>query len=140
MIRTLIPLLYLLLLILFTACDDRSIVKVHDESVTKAKIPCLRLLLFPSDEKVRQMFAKQYPFDAECPLTFEVSQKSEIVCNSTHNSDAKALSAFPSSFLSIRIKKQGRTLYTYYVDLDDKVSRSDVEDAFSRIQKELILF
>lgn len=99
----------------------------------------MRLVVFPPDEKVKITLKKFYAFDDACPLKLEVSTKSGIVCNSNQNSDKKALSNFPSSYLRMRITQNGRLLYSYYIDLSEEAREPDLKAGFSRIEKDLIL-
>ncbi len=96
----------------------------------------MKLVIFPPDEILESTLKKIYTFDDTCPLKLEVSKKSGIVCNSAHNSQKKALSNFPSSYLKMQITSN-HLLYSYYIDLKDDVTREDIENAFTRIQKDL---
>lgn len=138
--RRSVPLLLLLLGLSLTGCDDRAVVKIHDKTFIKEKIPCMRLVLFPPDDEVEHSLRAHYAFSKRCDITFEVTEKSGIVCNSSHNSDKKALSDFPSSYLRIKITKEDKPLYSYYIDLTEKRKMSDIDDAFSRIAKDLTLY
>jgi len=118
-------------------CSDNAIVNIFDKKITQNRIECMKLVLFPPDEKIEKTLKKLYSFDDSCAVKFEVSKKSGIVCNSNQNSQKKALTNFPSSYLRMQIKNK-RLLYSYYIDLDHDVTSEDVEKAFARIQKDLI--
>lgn len=111
-------------------------VNIFDENITQNKIECMRLVVFPPDDKIEKTLKELYSFDDACAMKFEVSKKGGIVCNSNQNSQKKALTNFPSSYLRIQIKKE-RLLYSYYIDLDHDVMRRDLELAFSRIKEDL---
>jgi hypothetical protein len=49
-----------------------------------------------------------------CPYRLEVYSKNGIHYNSNQNSNRKALSAFPSSYLRMDIRREMTLLYTYY--------------------------
>jgi len=126
-----------LLFLFFGGCSDNATVSVIDEQFTKNKIECMKLVVFPPDEMLEHTLSELYSFDDLCSLKLEVSQKSGIVCNSNQNSQKKALSNFPTSYLRLQIKNK-RLLYGYYIDLDHDVTSKDVKNAFARIQKDLI--
>jgi hypothetical protein len=98
----------------------------------------MRLVVFPPDEEVQKSLEKLYTFDDSCPIRLEVNLKRGIVCNSNQNSNKKALSNFPTSYLRMQISKNRQLFYSYYIDLKDSVSGEDVQRAFKRIKKDLI--
>ncbi|EHP28615.1 hypothetical protein SMGD1_0088 [Sulfurimonas gotlandica GD1] len=98
----------------------------------------MRLVVFPPDEKIEKTLNELYSFDKQCSIKMDVSHKSGIVCNSNQNSQKKALSNFPTSYLKIQISKDGKLFYSYYIDLKDSVTQDDSITAFERIQKDLI--
>ncbi len=120
----------------FQGCSDGATVNIFDKKITEKKIECMKLVIFPPDEMLKSVLKELYTFDESCSLKLEVSKKGGIVCNSSHNSQKKALSNFPSSYLKMQIKGS-RLLYSYYIDLDHDVTGKDVEKAFKRIQKDL---
>ncbi len=98
----------------------------------------MRLVVFPPDEEVQKSLEEFYSFDDSCSVRLEVSLKRGIVCNSNQNSDKKALSNFPTSYLRMQISKGGKLFYSYYIDLEDAVTDEDAKVAFERIKKDLI--
>ncbi len=133
----------LLLLILITAflsgCEDRSIVSIYDKNILKQPPKCLALMVMPPNKGIEKRLKKIYKFDDKCKYRMEVSWKSNIHCTSNQNSEKKALSAFPNSFLRIDIRKGMRVSYDYYIDLTKPATADDVEDAMERIIKDLKL-
>ena len=126
--------LLLLLALLFSACDDKAIVKVKiDKPIT-----CLKLLVFPPDEKIEQNFNTLYPFSNECPLSLFVSYKNSIVCNSNQNPSEKA-KGIPSAYLRLELKEKKKLLYSYYIDLNEALSKKHLEKGFLRLKDELQL-
>lgn len=123
----------------FTACEDKAMVTLHAKEFSQKKIPCMRLVVFPPDKMIQGSLKELYTLDDSCAFKLEVSKKSGITCNSNQNSDKKALSNFPSSYLKIVVRKDSRLIYSYYIDLLDAVSERDVIDAFERVQKDLKL-
>ncbi len=119
----------------FQGCDD-AIVNLYDNSFAKKKVECMKLSIFPPDNMLRDTIDKLYDFNDSCALRFEISKKGGITCNSNHNSQKKALTNFPSSYLRIQIENQ-KIVYSYYIDLDHDVTKQDIEDAFTRVQKDL---
>ncbi len=98
----------------------------------------MKLVVSPPDEKVQKTLNELYSFDDSCSVELEVSLKSSIVCNSNQNSQKKALSNFPISYLRMQVSKNGQLFYSYYIDLTHSVSDEDVKIAFKRIKKDLI--
>ncbi len=126
----------LLFVLFFNGCSDDAIVNIFDEKITQDRVECMKLLVFPPDEIIEETLKELYSFSDSCELKLEVSKKSGIVCNSNQNSQKKALSNFPTSYLRIQIKNH-KLFYSYYIDLDHDVRAADVENAFFRIQKDL---
>jgi len=122
----------------FQGCSDNASVNIFDEKLSKTKIDCMKLVVFPPDTKVQNTLAELYTFDDSCAVELEVSQKSSIVCNSNQNTQKKALSNFPTSYLRMQISKNGQLFYSYYIDLVDSVSEEDIKIAFKRIKKDLL--
>ena len=134
--------MYLLLfslLFFLTACQDKSIVKIYEKNLEHTNVTCLRLVVFPPDEKTQTILESIYSFSEECTVTLTVSQKAKIVCNSNQNAAKKTMSNFPSSYLRMDIKSENRPLYSYYVDLLDKADKGDLLDALSRVREDLEL-
>jgi len=129
---TLISFLWLLF-----GCDNNAIVHAYDKTFTQTPIRCMKLLVIPKDKIITQTLLKRYSFKKECDLTLHVSFKSGITCNSTHNVVQKNLSAFPSSYLKMELRKGLNVPYSYYIDLNDKPDEDDVNDGFDRLEKDL---
>mgnify|MGYP000020369801 CR=1 FL=1 len=98
----------------------------------------MRLVVFPPDEELENTLHKLYSFNDSCCVRLEVSLKRGIVCNSNQNSQKKALSNFPTSYLRMQISKDKKLFYSYYIDLKDSVTGEDAKSAFERIKKDLI--
>ncbi len=130
-------LLLLLTALLFSACNDKAIVKVHNKKILEEKIECMNLLVFPPDDKIEKTLHSLYAFKQECPLTLHVSYKSAIVCNSTHNSSLKA-TGMPSGYLRLELKEGRRLFYSYYIDLDELLGDEQLKNGFSRLKKDIL--
>jgi len=128
----------LLLLAALSGCSDSAIVKTFDKDITTNKIPCLRLVVFPSDEILEQTLNNLYKFTPDCEYRLEVSKKGGIVCNSNQNAAKKTLSNFPSTYLRMDVSKENRAVYSYYIDLLSNVSEDDVKSAFLRLKKDIL--
>ena len=128
----------LLLLTAFSGCSDNAIVKIFDKDISKNKIPCIRLIVFPPDKVLEQTLKKLYKFSPDCDYRLEVSKKGGIVCNSNQNAAKKTLSTFPSSYLRMDVSKNSKPVYSYYVDLKENVSSEDVKSGFYRLQKDIL--
>ncbi|MCD6433169.1 MAG: hypothetical protein J7L21_03930 [Sulfurimonas sp.] len=123
----------------FTACEDKAMVTLYAKEFSQKKISCMRLVVFPPDKMIQDSLKELYTFEDSCAFKLEVSKKSGITCNSNQNSDKKALTNFPSSYLKIVVRKDSRLIYSYYIDLLDSVSEQDIKDGFARVQKDLKL-
>ncbi len=111
--------------------------KLYDKNFSNPS--CLRLVVFPPDEMIQNCISELYKFDKECEYKLQISKKSGITCNSTHNVGKKTTSNFPSGYLKMDISKGSKKLYSYYKDLKETPTKSDVEHAFSRVKKDLKL-
>ncbi len=100
----------------------------------------MRLVVFPPDEKITKVINPLYPFNNNCDFSLNISKKSGITCNSSFNIDKKALTQFPTSYLNITLKKKSRMIYSYYIDLEKDVVKSDLERGFQRLESDLKLF
>ena len=122
---------------LFNSCSESASVNFFDKNIADKEIECLRLVVFPPDESLEKSLEKLYGFSKSCNYKLEVSKKSGITCNSNFNVQKKATGSFPSSYLKMQLSRDRELLYSYYIDLKNDVSESDIEDAFSRITRDL---
>ncbi len=124
--------------ILFLGCEDKSTSTLYDKSYKNKTIPCLKLSIYPKNNQMEQALKKLYSFKQQCEYLLLVSYKSDIVCNSNQNAAKKTLSNFPNSYLRLEINRNMNDLiYSYYIDLSDKVSKDDLEKGFENIKKNL---
>jgi len=123
----------------FLSCSDSAIVTRYNEKALTTPIPCMRLELSPFNIVTMHTLQNLYSFDEKCNYSLTLSQKSAIVCNSSFNSDKKALTKFPTSYLSFTLKKGSELLYSYYVDLSDDVEESDIKRGFKRLREDIKL-
>jgi hypothetical protein len=128
---------FLSLLWLLVGCDNNAIVNNSNKTFMQTPITCMRLQVFPEDKTITQTLMKRYNFKNDCNLTLDVTFKSGIKCNSTHNVIQKNLSNFPTSYLKMEFKRGFNILYSYYIDLNDAPDRDDVNDGFDRLEKDL---
>jgi hypothetical protein len=122
----------------WTGSPDTATI-TRDEAVLRSAPPrCLALgVVYPEDARIRQMLEHAYRFDPTCPWRLEVNTKSGIRCTSNQNSDRKALSAFPTSYLRLEVRRGMRLLYTYYIDLTRPARPEDVRKGFARLRKDV---
>jgi len=125
------------LLIILTACDNKAIVTFYNKNITKTPITCMRLAIPPGQNELKNTLQKLYPFQNDCNLTLEVSTKCGIHCNSMQNAAAQATGNFPTSYLKMELRKGWTLQYSYYIDLKEKPGKDDIEEGFSRIEKDL---
>jgi hypothetical protein len=119
--------------------DDRAQITWNDPALRDHPPTCLSLQVHPENAAIEKALRDQYTFSEPmaCPYRLEVSWKSNIHCTSNQNSDRKALSAFPSSFLRMEIRRGMRLLYTYYIDLPRPAGAEDAVGALKRVRKDL---
>jgi len=96
-------------------------------------------VVFPPDEMIQSGMNELYSFENNCEYKLEVSKKGGITCNSTHNTSKKTMSSFPSGYLKMDVTKGSKTLYSYYIDLKDTLTKSDLKNGFVRVKKDLKL-
>jgi len=131
------PLFISLSLLFFTACNDKSLVTFYDKNIANEQIKCMKLVVFPPDKYLSETINTLYTFKSQCDFTLNISQKNDIVCNSTHNLDKKVLKKFPTSYLNLTLKKNGKMVYSYYIDLEDSVKKEDIGNGFERLKSDL---
>jgi hypothetical protein len=119
-------------------CEEKAMVNIYDKSLIKHPTKCLSLRLFPEDTAMKQALEKHMTFDPSCPYRLEVSYKNGIHCNSNQNSDRKALSAFPSSYLRMEIRRGMQLLYSYYIDLSQSAKPKDMSAGIQRILDDVV--
>ncbi len=123
-------------LLLFNACSDDATVIKYDKSLTH--LACFRLVVFPADKLISETLINLYDFNENCPYELQVSRKSAIACNSNQNADKKALSNFPSGYIRMDIYKNRKPVYSYYKDLNCRVSKDIIEEAFRRLESDML--
>jgi hypothetical protein len=123
-----------------SACSDDFTVNIYNKKITQIKIPCMKLVVFPPNEKIESYLDSLYTFDTNCSYRLEVDTKSGITCNSNQNYQKKALEEFPTSYLKMQIKESSKLQYSYYKDIREEVEVSDVKEAIKRISEDLVFF
>jgi len=119
-------------------CSDDADVVVYQEAKSLQKpLKCMRLVVFPPDEQIQRVADANYKFSQECEYRLTIQKKSGIVCNSTHNTQQKTLSNFPSGYIRLDLYKGRVPLYSYYKDLTSKVSDEDIERGLKRLLKDM---
>lgn len=126
----------ILFVFLFCACSDNSISQIYRKSILDKDIECMRLLVFPPNEKIETTLNSLYDFDATCELDLVVSYKNSITCNSNQNAAKKAY-GMPSGYLRLELKQKKILYYSYYKDLHEDITSEDIKDGFDRMQDEL---
>jgi hypothetical protein len=126
--------LTLLFFLLFGGCSDNASITKSEKDLHDVK--CMRLVVFSQNKFLETTMQKLYNFDENCTYKLEVSQKSDIVCNSNHNANKKALSNFPSSYIRFDLYKGTKSIYSYYKDLTHPATKEDLEDAFEKLKQD----
>ena len=124
-------------LLLFSGCDDKSIVKVYNKKIAQTPITCIQLSVSPPDEMISQVLKAHYDFHNDCDLTLTISHKSGIKCNSSYNIATKTLSSFPTAFLKMELRRGMDLQYSYYIDLNQKADKEDIEKGWERIKEDI---
>ena len=124
-------------LLFFVACDDGSQVTIYDKNLTSSKLKCLSYIP-ASKEKLDLELSKLYKFSSNCPYQLKLSYKSNIKCNSSYNVFEKTTTNFPSSFISLEVRKGLTIKYSYYKDLTSKADKDDLKKAFSRLKRDIL--
>ncbi len=119
--------------------EKKAYVNLYDKQLKDQKIPCLNLSVFPPDTTIENALKNEYDFRADCPWRLVVKTKENIHCNSNQNSDKKALTPFPNSFLRMEIRKGFSLKYSYYVDLTKAADSDDILEGFEKISNDLNL-
>ncbi|WP_373071586.1 hypothetical protein [Sulfurimonas sp.] len=96
----------------------------------------MRLLVFPPNKNIENSLNDLYVFDQNCEVDLIVSYKNSITCNSNQNVDKKAY-GMPSSYIRYEIKKENKLYYSYYIDLDDDITKKDIKAGFDKMLDEL---
>ncbi len=130
---------YTIFLILFTllilGCEDKSISKLYDKTYENKKIPCLKLSIYPKNKNMEKTLKKLYHFSDTCEYLLLVSYKADIVCNSNQNAAQKTFSNFPTGYLRMEINQNmNHLIYSYYIDLTDKVESKNLVDGFNHLK------
>lgn len=124
------------LLLFFTACEDKALVKIKPKLISQTDLSCMKLLIFPPNQDLQKAFEGLYDFKQECSAQLFISYKSNIVCNSNQNASHKA-KGMPSGYLRLELKEGKNLLYSYYIDLDDGLGKKEVQRGFLRLQEDI---
>jgi len=124
-------------LFFLNGCEDKSLVRVYDKTLLAQPPECLSLRVIPDDTVIEKSIRERFDFDPKCMWRLEVHFQDNIHCNSNQNSDRKALSAFPSSYLRMEIYRGMRMVYSYYIDLQKRADGADAARGISRIIEDL---
>ena len=123
-------------IIFLISCSDKAQTNTYDKSELK-KVHCLKLKITPNRLDWDLYLPKLYHFEQNCPYTLEVSYKENITCNSNQNVQRKALTAFPNTYLRMEIKKNSQLIYSYYIDLQQHITKDKLKEAIDTISKNL---
>lgn len=113
--------------------------KVYEKNIPENGIECLKLVVFPPNKEIQNNFEQLYTFDKSCEIQLLVEAKGGITCNSEHNLQKKAMGTFPSSYLNLQVTHNSKKIYSYYIDLKEDVSTSDIKSAFKRMKEDISL-
>jgi hypothetical protein len=128
--------IYLTIILLLTACEQKSKPNITINPNLSLPIKCMRLNII--EDELTDKLKELYPFDNKCNLTLTLSSKKDIVCNSPQNVMLKSSGKFPKSYLRLKLRRGMEVEYSYYIDLYSNVDEDDVEEAFSSLKKDLI--
>ena len=128
---------FLLLLLFISGCDSKPLITVYDKSILNKKIDCLQLSVMHKDKQITSTLQHLYPFSQTCSYRLEVSFKQSLVCNSHYNAQSKALGKMPNSYLKMELRHGLSLQYSYYIDLDHKPYKEDLEEGLERLKEDL---
>lgn len=131
--------LYFVALLFLSACSESATTTIYKQNFPKEPLRSMKLLLSPANAEMQATLERLYSFNQDSNFTLEVSSKSDIVCNSNHNYQTKALGEFPTSYLKMQVNYRGRILYGYYIDLQESPNAEDIRRAFSTLEEDLSL-
>jgi len=130
-------LLLLAMLPLLSGCEDKAMVAFYDRQLKSHPPTCLALSDISLDPSMKRSLESIYHFTQNCPWRLTIETKKNIHCNSNQNSQRKALTAFPNSYLRMDIRRGMRSLYSYYIDLTKAADSGDAERGLLRICDDL---
>ena len=130
-------LLLLAILPLLQGCEDKAMVTFYDRQLKSHPPTCLALSDFSLDPAMKRSLESIYHFTQNCPWRLTIETKKNIHCNSNQNSQRKALTAFPNSYLRMDIRRGMRSVYSYYLDLPKAADSGDAARGFLRICDDL---
>jgi len=125
------------MLLLLSGCEDKAMVSFYDRSLKSHPPTCLKLSEISLDPDMKKSLELVYTFTPNCPWRLTVESKKDIHCTSNQNSQRKALTAFPNSYLRMDIRRGMRSVYNYYIDLTSKANSGDVVRGLLRISDDL---
>jgi len=125
------------ILLFLGGCEKKAMVNIYDRSLKSHPPTCLKLHKYSLDPEMKKSLESVYTFTEDCPWRLTVESQKNIHCNSNQNSQQKALTAFPNSFLRMDIRRGMRSVYSYYIDLTSAADSGDVERGFLRISDDL---
>ena len=128
----------MVVLLLFTACEEKMKPVVTINPQLERPISCMKLNRINVDKEVLDVFDKLYDFNKTCNFTLNISYKKDIVCNSTQNVQMKNMGKFPTSFLKLELRKGLELDYKYYIDLYSNVDEDDMLEGFERLRLDLM--
>ena len=128
---------FLLLLLFISGCDSKPLITVYDKNILNKKIDCLQLSVMHKDKQITSTLQHLYPFSQTCSYRLEVSFKQSLVCNSHYNAQSKALGKMPNSYLKMELRHGLSLQYSYYIDLDHKPYKEDLEEGLERLKEDL---
>ena len=123
--------------LILSSCKNDAQVNFYDKSLKNSKLKCLSFNP-QNNTTLEQKLKELYKFDNNCPNRLELSYKSGIVCNSSFNAAQKTTTNFPNSYLKLEVKKGFNLAYSYYIDLTQKPTLTDIEDAFNRLKDDIL--
>lgn len=126
-----------LLLILFTACEEKATARVTKSNTLATPISCLKIDALGLERSFFDKLNSLYMFNNSCDLTLHLSSKKDIVCNSSYNMMSKNMGKFPKSFLKLEIRRGMKIEYSYYIDLFHNVNEDDIEEGFGVLKRDV---
>jgi len=118
-------------LVFFVGCNEKPNVLIKSDLVVP--ISCMKIDVLGVEKEFIETLNKLFTFNENCNLVLYISYKKDIICNSRHN--VENMSKKPKSYLQMQLREGLDVKYSYYIDLYSNV---DIENAFNRLEEEII--
>jgi hypothetical protein len=114
---------------LSSCTKDDYFTQTYDKKTIEENFTCMKLELKPYSKKIFHTANSLYTFTNNCKNSLEIKYKTNIACNSKHNTNKQF-----NAFIQLSILKDNKMIYTVYKDLK---SNTDINDEIKKGYKKL---